>query len=407
MNLFVLSFKSIVSRPLSTLLSWLLLTFGVVVIVLILQVSSQLEQEISRNTAGINLVVGAKGSPLQLILSCIFHVDFPTGNISLADADRLSKNRLIERAIPLSLGDSHAGYRIVGTTPAYGELYKAKLQSGNWFSSELEAVVGADVARELGWSLGSTFQSQHGLDKEGDAHGDHAFRVVGILEKNGSVLDRLTLVNMESIWHVHDHEEETGGESITLSKLGFNVRQTDLETKEITAMLLTYKSPMAAVTLPRQVNEIADFQAASPAYESARLFNILGVGVQVLNGLGMLIILISAISVLIALLNSLKDRKYDMAIMRSMGATRTRIFVLILIEGVLIAAVGGVSGVLIAHGILHVLPFFITDLNPIPFYVVEEEWLVLAGSLLIGVLAAIVPAMLAYKTDISKTLAKG
>ena len=411
MNLFTLSFKSILSRPLTTLLSWLLLTFGVTIIVLILQVSDQMQNEISRNTKGIDLVVGAKGSPMQLILSCIFHIDFPTGNISLKDADKLSKNRLIERTIPLSLGDSHQGYRIVGTTRAYGELYDAKLQSGGWFQMPLEAVIGADVAAQLGWKPGQTFQSQHGMDKEGDAHGDHAFSVSGILEKNHSVIDRLIMVDMESVWLMHEHDEDEHGETehdhVMLERLGFEVHGADLESKQITAMLVKFKSPMAAVMLPRQVNEIPDFQAASPAYETARLFNIIGVGVQVLNGLGLLIIIISAVSVLIALLNSLKDRKYDMAIMRSMGATRRQIFLLVLIEGVLIAIIGGISGVAIAHSILYLMTIYVSDLNLDPLHVVDTEWTILAGSLIIGMIAAVVPAFLAYKTDISKTLAKG
>lgn len=409
MNLLKLSIKSIVSRPLSSLLSWLLLAFGVTVIVLILQVSDQLRQQISKNAKGIDLVVGAKGSPLQLILSCIFHVDFPTGNISLQDADQLSKNRLIEQAIPLSLGDSYLGYRIVGTTEAYGQLYEAKLQSGAWFNDHMQAVIGADVARELGWSLGQNFESQHGLDVEGESHDGEPFSVVGILEKNQSVLDRLILVNMESVWHVHAHEEEAEvvDSAVWLTKLGFEVSKSDLSEKDITAMLIRYKSPMAAVMLPRAVNEVADFQAASPAYETARLFNIIGVGVQVLNGLGMLIVLLSAISVWIALLNSLKDRKYDMAIMRSMGATRLQIFLHVLIEGVLIAAAGGLAGLLFAHGILFGLTFFFTDLNLQPLNLVAEEGWVLVGSLAIGLLASIIPAVLAYRTDISKTLAKG
>ncbi|WP_258103769.1 ABC transporter permease [Marinoscillum sp. MHG1-6] len=409
MNIPLLSLKSILSRPLSTLLSWLLMSFGVTIVVLILLVSAQLKNEISKNAQGIDLVVGAKGSPLQLILCNIFHVDFPTGNISLKEANNLSRNRYIESAIPMSLGDSYRGYRIVGTTKAYGDLYGAEIQSGQWFEEDMKAVVGANVANLLGLNLGSQFQSQHGMSEEGEEHEEQSIIVAGILAPSSTILDDLILVSIPSIWNVHEHEEEPGeheGEIIDLPKLGIAVSQEQLEEEEITSILIKYRSPMAAVMLPRMVNEVGNFQAASPAYETARLFNIIGVGVDVVNIIGILIVVISAISVFIALLHSLKDRKYDIAIMRSMGATRRQIFVHVLMEGLLIAILGCISGLVLAHAAIGILAFYLEKLNlSWSFFVNDEVW-VLTGGLIIGMLAAIIPAGLAYKTDISKTLSK-
>ncbi len=418
MNIVYLSFKSLLAKPLSSLLSWMLLTFGVTIIVLILLIGNQLKDEITKNSAGIDLVIGAKGSPLQLILANVFHVDFPTGNIGLKEAAKVSKNRYIASAIPLSLGDSYQGFRVVGTTPAYAGLYAGKLREGEWFAASMEVVLGSEVARKLGLAIGATFQSQHGLSDDGDSHEGHPFIVRGILEDTHTVLDKLILTSIQSVWEVHGHEEEEHEEHheghheamdslVEIRHLGVAVTSEQLEEEEITALLVQYRSPMGAVMLPRAINAESNFQAASPAFETARLFNIIGVGVQVLNLLGILIMVISAISVFIALLNSLKDRKYDIAIMRSMGATRSQIFVHVLVEGLLITFVGGISGLVIAHGMVYALVSFLEGVNPQVFHFLKEEWLVIVGCFLIGLLASVVPAIVAFKTDISKTLSKG
>lgn len=410
MNIPYLSIKSIVSRPLSSFLSWLLLTFGVTVVVLILLVSTQLQDEIRKNAQGIDLVVGAKGSPLQLILANIFHIDFPTGNIDLKEAAKVSRSRYIDKTVPLSLGDSYAGFRIVGTTDAYSKLYDGKLVEGTWMVRPMDAVVGAEVAKKLQLTIGDTFESQHGLSEEGEDHGELSFVVVGVMETSNSVLDRLILTPLESVWLVHGHDEEvkpTKTDSLhEIPHLGISVTEEQFQKEQITALLISYRSPMGAVMLPRSINSQSSLQAASPAYETARLFNIIGVGVQVFNILGVLIIIISAISVFVALLNSLKDRKFDIAIMRSMGATRMQIFLHILLEGLIITLLGAISGLIIAHGTLGVVASYTDGFNPDVYKWVWEEWMVLIGCLGIGTLASVVPSILAYKTDISRTLAK-
>lgn len=412
MNIVYLSYKSILAKPLSSLLSWLLLTFGVTVVVLILLISNQLKNEITKNSQGIDLVIGAKGSPLQLILANVFHVDFPTGNIGLKEAAKVTRSRYIASAIPLSLGDSYQNARIVGTTKAYSDLYGGSIAQGEWYDGPVQVVLGSEIATKLQLKLGDEFQSQHGLSEDGDSHDAHPFVVSGILSATNTVLDKLILTSIQSIWEVHGHKEEEHhhGESdslVEISHLGISVSQEQFDEEEITALLVKYRSPMGAVMLPRAINSESSFQAASPAFETARLFNIIGVGVQVLNLLGILIISISAISVFIALLNSLKDRKYDIAIMRSMGATRTQIFNHILIEGLLITFVGGISGLVMAHGLVYVLASSLEGINPQAFNFLNEEWFVVLGCFVIGALASVVPAIMAFKTDISKTLAKG
>lgn len=412
MNLFTLSIKNVFAKPLSSLLSILLFGFGVAIIVSILLTSTFLKNEINKNAKGIDLVVGAKGSPLQIILASVFHIDFPTGNISLSDADNLSKNRLISWAIPLSLGDSYQGYRIVGTTINYPELYGAMLKEGDWFGENMTAVVGATVAKNLGLKIGDTIVSAHGLSEGGAGHDESPFVVSGIMEPAGTALDQLILVSVPSIWQVHashaeeDHDHEEVEETVRLERLNLTVTKEQLENEDITTMIVKYRSPMAAVQLPRIVNGTSNLQAASPPYETARLFNIIGVGVDVVNLLGVVIVILSATSVFIALFNSLKERKYELAIMRSMGASQLKIFGLIMAEGLVLTIIGSVVGFGISHFGFMLLANSMEQIQTSGLFFVQEEYYVMVVSLGVGIFASIIPAILAYRSDISETLSK-
>ncbi|HEY3403424.1 MAG TPA: FtsX-like permease family protein [Ohtaekwangia sp.] len=415
MNLFTLVWNYLKARPLNTAINIVLLSLGIGVITLLLLFNKQLEQKITENARGIDLVVGAKGSPLQLILCNIFHVDFPTGNIKLAEAEKISKNRLIKKAIPLALGDSYQSYRIIGTTKAYADLYQGEVASGDWWKQDLEVTIGATVAELTGLKIGDTFASAHGLTEGGHAHNDHQYVVKGIFKRTNTVLDNLILTRVESVWEMHEegeehHEEEhhhTADTAFVPSPLVPSIPKGD-SVKEITSMLIQYRSPMGAIQLPRMVNAQSSLQAASPAFETARLFSILGVGVDILMAFAYVLIIISGLSIFIALYNSLKERRYDMAIMRSMGATRSKLLVSILLEGGILTLIGCVTGLLIGHGVLVLLSGMVEEtqkagISGLVFY--PQEWIILGGSLLLGLLCAIIPAIQAYRTDISKVLA--
>lgn len=408
MNLLSLVISYLKARPLNTLLNILLLSLGIAVITILLLFSNQLKEKITDNTKGIDLVVGAKGSPVQLILCNVFHIDFPTGNIKLNDAERLSKHRLVKSAIPLALGDSYQNFRIVGTNRAYAELYKAELAAGEWWSDDLEVVVGATTAKLLNLKPGDTFKSAHGLSSEGNAHEESPFVVTGILKTTYGVLDNLILTNVSSIWKVHDHEEHLGEVAVTNpSPLVKTVEEGD-STKEITALLIKYRNPIAAIQLPRYINGQTGMQAASPAFEAARLFSILGVGVEALTGFAYVLIFISALSIFIALYNSLKERQYDLAIMRSMGASRSKLFIATQLEGITLTLFGSLIGLAMGHGVLYLFTTLVeesgkTGITAWVFY--EEEMYLLAGSLVLGILCSLLPSFQAYRTDIHKVLA--
>jgi putative ABC transport system permease protein len=410
MNLFSLVVSYLKAKPLNTLLNIILLALGIAVITVLLLFSNQLKEKIADNTKGIDLVVGAKGSPLQLILCNIFHIDFPTGNIKLFEADRLAKHRLVKSAIPLALGDSYQNFRIVGTNQQYPELYSAELETGDWWQADMEVVVGATAAEFLKLKAGYTFESSHGLTKEGTAHEAHPFVVKGILKKTNSVMDNLILTNVSSIWSVHDeHSEEIRIiDSVTNPSVLVPTSEASDSTREITSLLIKYRNPIAALQLPRYINGQSSMQAASPSFEAARLFSILGVGVEAMTGFAYVLIFISALSIFIALYNSLKERQYDLAIMRSMGASKSKLFIAILLEGTALTLSGSSIGVALGHSVLYGFTMLVEEsqkagISAAIFY--QEEIYLLAGSFVLGIVCSLIPAFQAYRTDIHKVLA--
>jgi putative ABC transport system permease protein len=423
MSVIKLVWNYLLAKPLNTILNIVLLALGIAVITLLLLFNNQLQENIAKNGRGIDLVVGAKGSPLQLILCNIFHIDFPTGNIKLNEAERIAKNRLIKQAIPLALGDSYNSFRIVGTNQQYADLYEMQLQKGTWWKKNLEVTIGSNVATIGKLKIGDAFASAHGMTEGGHSHDAHQFKVVGIMKPSNTVIDNLIFTNVESVWimheehaegeeadHHHDDEAEHHHEvaaDFKPSVLVPSVSAND-STHEITAMLLDYRSPMGAVQMPRMVNSQSSLQAASPAFETARLFSILGVGVDILMAFAYVLIFISALSIFIALYNSLKERRYDLAIMRSMGASRLKLVFTILLEGMVLTVLGSLLGLALGHGVLALMTNLVEEtqkagVTALVFY--TEEWILLAGSLLLGLLCAIIPALQAYRTDISKVLA--
>ena len=389
MNLASLSASYLRARPLNTVLSVLLLALGVGTIVLLLLVVGQAEERMQRDADGIDLVVGAKGSPMQLMLSGIYHLDAPTGNIPLSTVDLLSKNRMIKRAMPLALGDSWQGNRIVGADRAYAEHYGAELRAGRFYEKPMEAVLGYEVARRTGAGVGATFKGAHGLGSEPGEEHEGAYMVVGVLGKTGSVVDRVVLTPIESVWDVHDKVPEAA--------------------REVTVVLVQYASPLAAATLPRQINSQTELQAASPAYETARLFRIVGVGVEALRGFAALLILAAGLSVFIALYSALEERRYELALMRTLGASPGRLFGLLIGEAFVLSLLGVALGLLLGHALAELLGAWLERQQSYPVTGLEwrpEELWVAGIALAVGVVAAIVPAWRAYRTDVSRTLAQ-
>ncbi|HZW11780.1 MAG TPA: ABC transporter permease [Noviherbaspirillum sp.] len=401
-NAFTLALKSLLHKPLSTSINLLLMGVGIAMMTFVLSASRQIEDNALRDARGIDLVVGAKGSPLQLILSSIYHIDIPTGNIPLAAQAQLAQNRMVKKVIPLALGDSYSGFRIVGTTPDYIAHYGGTLAQGRMFDAPLQAVFGAEAAKRTGARIDASFTGSHGLTRGGgDGHGDAPFTVVGVLKPTGTVLDRLVLTSVESVWRVHEIAH------------GIDVEDKEEkaamdEERELTALLVQYASPLAAAMLPRAINSQSELQAAQPAFESAKLFRMLGVGVDVLRGIAGIMLLSAALSMFAALYNALEERKTDLAILRTLGAPPAKLLLLLLVEGLLLSLAGAVLGWLTGHAALELLGRLLAsdqNLTLSGFVVVPEEAWLAVVAIGVGFAAALLPALRAYRTDIAATLA--
>ena len=392
-----LAWRFLWARPLVAALNLALLTLGVAAMVFLLVVGAQVERSLQRDVAGIDLVVGAKGSPLQLILAGVFHLDVPTGNVPLAAVQTLRDNPMVAQVIPLSLGDSLRGFRIVGSSPDYLALYGAALTQGRLWMAPLEAVLGHQAADELAMSPGHRFAGSHGLGSEGAAHASSPYTVVGILAPCACVLDRLVLTGVESVWAVHE-AHEPGREQGT--------EQAD-DDREVTLMLVKYRSPLAAVALPRWVNAQDGLQAASPALESARLFRMIGVGADVLRGFAALLMVVGALSVWVALLHAVRDRESDLAMMRMLGAPTRRLAALVGLESLWLAVLGSVLGLALGHGMAGLLGTMLARDRSLAvqglYWTVGELWCLLAVMAL-AALAAALPAWRVIRLDVTRLL---
>ncbi len=389
-----------VSKPLNLLLSLLLLSLSVFLATFVLQLSQQFGGQLSKNIAPFDMVVGAKGSPLQLVLSSVLHVDVPTGNIKLKDVSMLQKHPFVETAIPVSYGDNHKGFRILGTETSYLDHYKAKLSEGRRYENPFEVVAGSNVAQQLALKLGNRFTSSHGLAVGAvDEHEEHFFIVKGILEPTGTVVDQLLLTNLESIWKIHDHEENYHEEVETQ-------KETE-EEKEITSLLVKFKSPMGMVQLPRFINQNTSMQAALPGFEVQRLMSLLGSGVKTVNGIALAILLVSGLSIFISLLKTILERRRELALLRTYGFRTEQLLGLALLEGLLLALIGFVLGWFLGRlGIWGVSQYMQTLYGyNLQIKGPEQFELFLLGLILIfTTIAALFASRSIFKLNVAKTL---
>ena len=417
MSVLKLAWKNIVSNPLNLLLSIILFGLGIGLISFLMLLNTQLSENFEKNLADIDLVIGAKGSPLQMILCSMYHIDNPTGNITVEEAKAFLNpgHPLLEKSVPLSLGDSYKRHRIVGTNDGILELYNVQLDQGKIWEQDLDVTIGAGVARATGLKIGDSFKSSHGFDDDADLAHDHsAFKVVGVLKPSGSVVDQLILTNPSTVWAVHDHasEDHAGHDHAHHSPpVRTNEELLQHPTKDITSLLIRYKdrTNYRTLSLPRAINENTDMQAASPPYEINKLYSLIGVGTDAIRWLAILIAMVSAISIFISLYKSMKERKYELSLIRVMGGSRGTLFMLIVIEGIILAIIGYVVGMVISHGGMEIMSKFLQSSYRYDFtgwrMIPGDAWLFL-GSLILGIVAALIPAYQASYTDIHKTLSE-
>ncbi len=411
MNVVRLTGAFVRRRPLTWAFHALTLSLGVAVLTALLALNSGLGRRFERDLAGVDLVVGAKGGPLQLIMSSVFQLDQPTGNIPLSTAEQLSHNMMVRRAVPVSLGDNVGGFRIVGTSTGYVDLYKAQLADGRLWTRPMEAVAGSEAQRSLHLQIGKSFVGDHGLSPGGEAHKDSPYVLVGVLKPTGTVIDRVVLTDTASVWQVHHHEDVEHAEALAA---GRPIDPHDVDKspgqREITALLITYRSAMGALMMPRYVTSMPNLQAASPAVETAHLMSLLGTGADVLRSFGVGLLALSALGFFTALFSAVSERRRELALLRALGAGPGLLFGLVTLEGLLLGLAGGVGGIVLgrlaavfaAHAASHgggpSLP-----LPPVG----GPEALILAGAALLSLAAAAAPGLVAYRTDPATVLRAG
>ncbi len=442
--------SSLKSRWLSSTLSVFLTAFGVMLAVIILQFGHHIHNRMSHDGKGIDIVVGAKGSPLQLILSSVYHIDIPTGNMTYKNAQKWMKHPKVSTAIPLALGDNWKGYRIVGTTSDYMAHYKANVEDGRDWDKPFEVVIGADIPLGLGQKIAGA----HGLSDGGHVHENEEYTVVGQLSKTGSVIDRLILTPIDSVLKIHgletvgshdgghkhdshkghdhknhhkDHQEEEKHahhhDHSAHDKHDHDAHQhkdqdahkghdhashKKAAEPEITALLLTTRSPVATMNLPRLINRDTALQAANPALEMARLTSMFGLGTKTFSALSALLISIAALSIFAGLAGSLENRMGDLAVLRAIGYSKKRVFKIIVSEGLIIVFVGLSLGL-----VLGLFGFMaLTDLlNPLAasgakLHMTKDIIWIIVAVITAGFLASALPAMRASKVNVAKQLTR-
>jgi putative ABC transport system permease protein len=397
MKTFSLAWTYLWSRPLGAALNLLLLSLGLASITFLLLVSNQLNKAFERDLQGIDVVVGAKGSPMQLILSGVFHIDVPPGNIPLKAVQALQKHPMVAQLIPISLGDSLHSFRIVGTSHDYITHYQAKLAQGQLWTEPMQVVLGATAARKLGLAMGNTFVGTHGLGEGGHVHGDSTYTVVGILQTSNSVLDRLILTDTASVWKVHEDYTAVDDED----------RQIMMDEREVTLALISYKSPLAAVTFPRYVNTSTEMQAAAPALEITRLLSMLGLGTDVLRAFAGVLLLTAGLSVFIALWSAVRERRGDLALLRMLGAPPRKVAALLLLEALWLGLLAAVLGVLAGQAMTAGLAWLLQLDNSLLIGGMAWPaglWVVPAVALGVSLVAAILPALGAYRVSVLELL---
>ena len=457
MNILRLSWKNIISKPLPSLLSMLLLAVGLSTAIILKLTEHQLTENINNTGKDVKLVIGAKGSRLQLVLSSVFQIDNPTGNINYGFYSLLKRNKMIKEMIPVSMGDSYKRKRIVGTNHDYVSLFSGELKEGVLFEKPLEATIGSAVANELGLKVGDEFVGGHGMEEILDFHDEYKYNVVGILEKSGSVLDNLILTPVQTVWimhaghdhdseytlggteegghdehehaqeeiledslpqkdeeHEHEHEGHDHGHEhdhhdhveVNLDSVLANIDPKD---REITAILFPNLSGSAKIGILNNANNQPGMMAVDPAPEIALLKNKLTPFVSIIVAISWFITVIAMFSVFIGLLNSLRGRKYEIALMRVLGASKGKVLISILFEGVILSVLGYLLCLVLSHAGMELIGNWMQNEYQYEFtgwIFLTSELTYLLVAIVIGLVSALIPAYKAYNTDISETLSK-
>jgi putative ABC transport system permease protein len=331
----------------TALIQFCVVVIGAAMVMLAVLCARAVDGLVARQIGPVDLVVGADGSPLQIALAGALHLDAPPGNVKLAEAGRLAGLPAVRRAVPVSLGDSVDGWRILGAPVDIYALYRAAPAAGRLPGASMEAVAGAAAAQALGLEVGATFTGSHGLDGGGEAHGDAPYRLVGVLAPTGTALDRTLITPLESVWDVHGAHDHGDGHDHAEDRKEPSSGEPGRD--ETTLILIQTRSPIAQVTLPRLIDPLPGLQSANPKLEIARLERLARPAVEGARALGLALAALALLGLAAALAAGLQARRADFALLRTLGAGPATLGAIGLIEAGVIGVAGAAVGVGIAH----------------------------------------------------------
>lgn len=414
MNCLIYIWKNVVDKPLKFIFNVLLVMVAVCLVDLLLLINKQFDQHLGRSSENINMILCAKGSPLQSVLCNILHIDAPTGNIRISDIKPfLNPNHpLILKSFPIALGDSYKSYRIIGSTLSYLEWNNLILKEGRWFKNNFEIIIGSSLAIKEKIKLNDTIFSNHGLtNSELNTHHDHGLIVVGILNEKKNIFDKLIYTPISTYWKEHDHNlSEIDSTDSLSSKNDLAIHNEDLlnSDREISSVLIKFRgNNIQTLNFARNINENSKLMAVNPAIEISRLYSITNSASDLLYWIAIVLGLLSCIAIFINLTQALDERILEMAILRIGGATPILLFILLLLEGILIVVLGTLLGLSLAHLFLQYASsvFALGDKYGIyGNYFCKEEIMLIAVSFVCGIIASIYPALKAYTRDIASVI---
>jgi len=411
--LVTLAWKSLYNRRSTAILTVVAIALSVALLLGVEKVRTGARESFANTISATDLIVGARSGQIQLLLYSVFRIGNATNNVSWESYRDIADWPGVAWTVPLSLGDSHRGFRVLGTTPEYFEHYRygyrrsLAFAAGEPFSELFDAVVGADVARELGYDVGDEIVVAHGLDDLGLAkHEDKPFRVSGVLEKTGTPVDRTVHVSLEAIEAIHvdwaGGAPPRAGQSVSAEE----VRRMDLKPKAITAFLVGLDSRLAVFGLQRRINTYREepLLAILPGVTLQELWDSMGGFETTLLAISVLVVGTGFMGMIAVSLGALNERRREMAILRSVGARPAHVFGLLVLESGILAALGTITGLALLYGGLFVVqPLIETEFGLyIPLSAPSGWEMTLIGLVTAaGFVSGAIPAYRAYRNSLA------
>ena len=404
-----LAMQSLMARALTVGMTVLAIALSVALFLGVEKIRTSARASFADTISGTDLIVGARSGSVQLLLYSVFRIGNATNNVTWESYRDIAARPEVDWIVPISLGDSHRQFRVMGTTPAFFEHYKFRggrsleISSGHGLDDLYDTVIGADVAATLGYSVGDPIVVSHGLASF-TAHDDQPFRVAGIVAKTGTPVDRTVIVSLEAIEAIHV-DWQSGAKSGQTTPVEV-IRSMDLEPTAITAALVGVQSRLQIFGLQRWINEYPEepLLAVLPGVALQELWQIVGVAETALIGVSAMVVVTALVGMMAMIFSSLNERRREMAIWRAMGARPSTILGLLVIEAMLMAAVGSVLGLALLYlGLAIGQPWVDAAFGiwlPIDPPTVRELW-VLAIVIGAAALASLLPAIRAYRLSLA------